>query len=177
MLMEQDRFMVACEGDIGGLVMMDLMRRFTGNLPFQAEWGQFDVRNNALFLLGHGIGSPELAVSEQAVKLTSSPEEWGFKGNGLNYELILKPGTVTMGHFLNRGDSYQMLVSRGESIEFTTLPCDELHAMIRVGKDVREYLGELIHTGTAHHIIVVHGDCAEELKNTAELVRIQAVEL
>lgn len=92
MLMEQDRFMVACEGDIGGLVMMDLMRRFTGNLPFQAEWGQFDVRNNALFLLGHGIGSPELAVSEQAVKLTSSPEEWGFKGNGLNYELILKPG-------------------------------------------------------------------------------------
>lgn len=115
MLMEQDRFMVACEGDIGGLVMMDLMRRFTGNLPFQAEWGQFDVRNNALFLLGHGIGSPELAVSEQAVKLTSSPEEWGFKGNGLNYELILKPGTVTMGHFLNRGDSYQMLVSRGKA--------------------------------------------------------------
>ena len=71
MLMEQDRFMVACEGDIGGLVMMDLMRRFTGNLPFKAEWGQFDVRNNALFLLGHGIGSPELAVSEQAVKLAT----------------------------------------------------------------------------------------------------------
>ena len=177
MLMEQDRFMVACEGDIGGLVMMDLMRRFTGNLPFQAEWGQFDVRNNALFLLGHGIGSPELAVSEQAVKLTSSPEEWGFKGNGLNYELILKPGTVTMGHFLNRSDSYQMLVSRGESIEFPTLPCDELHAMIRVGKEVREYLRELINTGTAHHIIVVHGDCAEELKTTAQLMRIQTVEL
>ena len=177
MLMEQDRFMVACEGDISGLVMMDLMRRFTGNLPFQAEWGQFDVRNNALFLLGHGIGSPELAVSEQAVKLTSSPEEWGFKGNGLNYELILKPGTVTMGHFLNRGDSYQMLVSRGESIEFPTLPCDELHAMIRVGKEVRKYLRELINTGTAHHIIVVHGDCAEELKTTAQLMRIQTVEL
>lgn len=49
--------------------------------------------------------------------------------------------------------------------------------MIRVGKEVREYLRELINTGTAHHIIVVHGDCAEKLKTAAQLMRIQTVEL
>lgn len=177
MLMEQDRFMVGCEGDVGGLVMMDLMREFTGNLPFQAEWGQFDLANNALFLLGHGIGSPELAANDRAVKLTCSPEEWGFKGAGLNYELIMKPGPVTMGHFLNRGETYQMLISRGESIAFPALPCDELHAMIQVEKPVRDYLEELIDTGSAHHVIAVHGDCASELKRAAQLMRIQTVEL
>ena len=68
--MEEDRFMVGCEGDIGGLVMMDLLHQFTGNLPFQAEWGQFDRANNAVFLLGHGIGAPELAKSDEAITLT-----------------------------------------------------------------------------------------------------------
>ena len=175
MLMEEDRFMVGCEGDIGGLVMMDLLYQFTGNLPFQAEWGQFDLANNAVFLLGHGIGAPELAKNAQAVTLTGSPEEWGFKGTGLNYELILKPGEVTMGHFLNTGDSYQMLLSRGESIDFPTLPCNELHAMVKVQSEVRQYLKNVIDTGSAHHIILAPGDAWEALQKTADLMRIKCV--
>lgn len=177
LLMEEDRFMVGCEGDIGGLVMMDLLYQFTGNLPFQAEWGQFDLANNAVFLLGHGIGAPEMAKNAPSVTLTGSPEEWGFKGSGLNYELILKPGMVTMGHFLNTGDSYQMLISRGESIDFPTLPCNELHAMIKVQSEVREYLKNVIHTGSAHHIIVAHGNAWEALQKTASLMRIKCVTL
>ncbi|MPM87968.1 hypothetical protein SDC9_135069 [bioreactor metagenome] len=89
----------------------------------------------------------------------------------------MKPGPVTMGHFLNRGETYQMLISRGESIDFPVLPCDELHAMVQVAKPVRDYLEELIDTGSAHHVIVVHGDCVAELKRTAQLMRIQTVEL
>jgi len=175
LMMEQERNMVACEGDIGGLVMMQLMNEFTGNIPFQAEWGQFDLKNNALFLLGHGIAVPEQAASDKHVTLTCSPEEWGFKGSGLNYEMILKPGNVTMGHFLNTGDSWQMLVSSGESIDFPCLPCDEIHAMIRVESPVRSYLREILKTGTAHHLIVVHGDAEAELRKAAEFMRIKTV--
>lgn len=177
MLMEQDRFTVACEGDVGGLVMMDLMQEFTGNTPFQAEWGQFDLANNALFLLGHGIGTPSLAESDDKITLTGSPEEWGFSGGGLNYELIMKPGTVTFGHVLNCGETYRMLISKGESFAYPTLPCNELHAMIKVNKPVKEYLQELISAGVAHHAIAVHGDCAEQLKKCAANMRIEFIEL
>ncbi|MBE6389944.1 MAG: hypothetical protein E7043_07220 [Lentisphaerae bacterium] len=177
LIMEEDNFPVACEGDVGGLVMMDLMKQFTGNTPFQAEWGQFDVSNNALFLLGHGIGTPSLASSDSAIRLTGSPEEWGFTGGGLNYELIMKPGEVTFGHVLNCGETYRMLISRGEAIDYPRLPCNELHAMIKVGKPVREYLKELISCGVAHHAIAVHGNCAEQLAKTAELMRIEVVEI
>ncbi len=177
LLMEEDDFPVACEGDVGGLVMMDLMRDFTGNTAFQAEWGQFDDANNALFLLGHGIGTPQLAKSDAAITLTGSPEEWGFKGGGLNYELIMKPGPVTFGHVLNCGENYRMLISRGEAIDFPTLPCNELHAMIRTEKPVRTYLRELIEAGVAHHAIAVHGDCAAELERTAEIMRLEVVKI
>ena len=177
LLMEQDRFPVTCEGDVGGLVMMDLMKEFTGNMPLQAEWGQFDEANNALFLLGHGIGTPALAESDAAITLTGSPEEWGFTGGGLNYELIMKPGVVTFGHVLNCGESYRMLISRGESIKFPALPCNELHAMVKLEKPVKQYLEELITAGVAHHAIAVHGDCADALKRTAELMRIETITL
>ncbi|HOG50207.1 MAG TPA: hypothetical protein PKY10_06420, partial [Lentisphaeria bacterium] len=175
MLMEEEQLMVACEGDVGGLVMMDLLHQFTGNVPFQAEWGQFDEARNAVFLLGHGIGVPQQAKSPADVKLTCSPEEWGFKGNGLNYEMIMKPGPVTLGHFLGAGDGYQMLLSRGECLDFPTLPCDELHAMMRVQSPVRDYLRNVIDIGAAHHIIMAHGDALEALRKTAELMRVKCV--
>ncbi len=177
LLMEEDGFPVACEGDVGGLVMMELMRSFTGNMPLQAEWGQFDLKNNALFMLGHGIGIPALATSDKAITLTGSPEEWGFSGGGLNYELIMKPGTVTFGHVLNFGSSYRMLICKGEAIKYPTLPCNELHAMVKLEKPVKEFLTELISSGVAHHAIIVHGDCVHQLEQTAKQMRIEVLEL
>lgn len=175
MMLEEDKNMVACEGDIAGLVMMQLMHDFTGNIPFQAEWGQFDKKNNALFLLGHGIASPCLAKGDENVTLTCAPEEWGFEGKGLNYEMIMKPGAVTLGHFLNTGDSWQMLISEGESIEFPCLPCDETHAMIKVKSPVEEYIKKVLEHGAAHHLIAVHGSIMDELSKTADLMNIRKV--
>lgn len=172
LMLEQDRIMVACEGDIAGLAMMQLMHDFTGNVPFQAEWGQFDCRHNALFLLGHGIASPEIAKSDPEVTLTASPEEWGFKGSGLNYEMIMKPGQVTMGHFLNTGESWRMFISEGEAIEFPCLPCDEIHAMVKVETPVVDYIKSVLRHGVAHHLILVHGHIADELAAVADCMRI-----
>ena len=89
----------------------------------------------------------------------------------------MKPGPVTFGHVLNCGETYRMVVSRGGSIAFPTLPCNELHAMIRLEKPVQEYLRTLIRTGVAHHAIAVHGDCAEALRRTGELMRLEVIEL
>ena len=177
LLMEEDDFPVACEGDVGGLVMMDLMRQFTGNMPLQAEWGQFDMANNALFMLGHGIGVPALAKSAKNVTLTGSPEEWGFSGGGLNYELIMKPGIVTFGHVLNCGESYRMLICKGEAMDYPTLHCNELHAMVKLDRPVKDFLKDLISNGVAHHAIIVHGDCVRQLECAAEQMRIETLKL
>lgn len=174
MLMEEDRMMVSCEGDIGGLVMMQIMQHLTGNIPLQAEWGQFDEKSNAVFLLGHGIASPELAGSEEEVIITSSPEEWGFEGNGMNYQMILKPGPVTMGHFISVPGGLRMFVSEGESIEFPCLPCDEIHGMVRVKNPVKDYLREVLELGVAHHLVVVHGHIAGELAAVCRCMGIES---
>lgn len=177
LMLEEENVMVTCEGDIAGLVMMQLMYDFTGNIPLQAEWGQFDKKNNALFLLGHGIASPCLAKADEDVTLTCAPEEWGFEGKGLNYEMIMRPGPVTLGHFLNTGDSWRMLISKGEAIDFPCLPCDEIHAMIRVASPVEDYIKDVLTHGAAHHLIAVHGSIVDKLVKVAELMRIETLKI
>jgi L-arabinose isomerase len=173
MLMEEDRLMVACEGDVGGLVMMDLLHGLTGNLPVQMEWGQFDLERNALFLLGHGIASPEVAGAPEKATITRAPEEWGFEGHGANWEMVLRPGPVTMGHFLSVPGGWRMLISEGQSLEIPPLPCEEIHALVRVQSPVREYLEAVMRRGVAHHLIVVHGSVAAELEKVAEVLGVE----
>ncbi len=173
MLMAEDKIMVSCEGDIGGLVMMEIMREMTGNPPVQLEWGQFDLKNNALFLLGHGISDPGIASSPGGVSLTGAPEEWGFSGSGVNWEFIAGPGRVTLGHFLNTAAGWQMLISEGEALDFPCLPCNEIHAMVRVQSPVREYLKKLLELGVTHHVAMVHGRIVEELAALADIMGIR----
>jgi L-fucose isomerase-like protein len=170
MLMERDRTMVACEGDVGGLIMMQILHELTGQAPVQMEWGQFDAQRNALFLIGHGIASPEVA---HAATLTRAPEEWGFEGHGVSWEMILRPGPVTMGHFLSTPEGWQMLISRGQSLEHACLACDEIHALVQVETPVREYLATILSAGVTHHVIVAHGDAFEELQMVADAIGAQ----
>ncbi|WP_437223113.1 hypothetical protein SH661x_003080 [Planctomicrobium sp. SH661] len=172
-LTEQDGTMVGCEGDIGGLIMMQMMHELTGLTPVQMEWGQFDLDKNALFLIGHGIATPEVANLQRGVHLTRAPEEWGFEGYGANWEMILKPGTVTMGHFLSTPTGWRMLLSRGESLDHPCLPCDEIHAMVQVKSPVKDYLKTMLQAGISHHVIVVHGDVLAELALIADAMGVE----
>ena len=174
MMLDENQRLVACEGDLAGLTMMHAMWWLTGNSPLQAEWGQYDASHNALFLVGHGVASFALAENDSAVTLTGSPEEWGFQGGGVNAEFILKPGVVTMSHLLDTPRGWQMLVSGGESLQYPCLPCNEIHALVRVEKPVKEYLVEIQRQGVPHHVIVVHGDVRQELQYLADILGIRS---
>jgi L-arabinose isomerase len=177
LMLEEGKHLVACEGDLAGLTMMHAMWWLTGQSPLQAEWGQYDAAHNALFLVGHGVASFGLASGDAAVTLTGSPEEWGFQGSGVNPEFILKPGPVTMSHLLDTPQGWQMLISGGEALDYPCLPCNEIHALVRVERPVKEYLVEIQKQGVPHHVIVVHGDIRQELRALAELLGIRAFDV
>ncbi|GHV02532.1 hypothetical protein FACS1894211_14100 [Clostridia bacterium] len=173
LLMETTDMCVNCEGDLGGLIMMMLMKSLSGRSPLMAEWGEYDAENNCCFMIGHGIGTPDLAASEQDVVLARTPEEWGFDGAGLNYELIMRPGAVTFGHIMEVPSGYRMLVSRGESIPFPRLDFDELQAMIKIKTPIKEYLEDIFDYGVSHHCIVCPGDIARELAAVAKYLKLE----
>lgn len=177
LLMERTGMSVNCEGDLGGLVTMMLMRSITNRPALMGEWGEYDTENNAIFVIGHGIGTPDMAKSDDEIYLTRTPEEWGFEGAGCNYELILKPGVATIAHIMEGPEGYRILVSKGESIDFPRLAFDELHAVIKVDKPVNEYLEQVFDFGVSHHCIVTLGDAVEELKRVAKILNMKVFEV
>ncbi len=172
LLMENTDLTVACEGDLGGLVTMMLMKSISGSHSLMAEWGEYDTELNSCLVMGHGIGVPELAKSDADITLTRTPEEWGFEGGGLNYELIVKPGAVTIGHVIETTKGYKMIVSPAESVDIPALPYNELHAMVKVKTPIKEYLEKVLDSGVTHHCIVGLTDMSQELLAVAELLKL-----
>jgi len=175
LLMENSDRTTTCEGDLGGLVMMMMMKSISGHAALMGEWGEFDESNNCCFIIGHGIGTPDLAVSDDAITLTRTPEEWGFTGLGLNYEYILKPGPATIGHFIETTHGYKMLISPCESISYPTMKYDEIHAMLRIKKPVKEYLEQIFQHGVTHHCIVGLGEMSLTLQYVARLLGLETL--
>ncbi len=173
LLMEQTDMTVACEGDLGGLVTMMLMRSISGQHALMAEWGEYDAQINSCLLMGHGIGVPSLAKSDADITLTRTPEEWGFEGGGLNYELIVKPGKATVAHTIETTEGYKMIVSPVESVDMPPLPYNELHAMVKVKTPIKDYLEKVFESGVTHHCIVGSTDMSRELMAVAELLELK----
>lgn len=173
LLMEDTDMTVACEGDLGGLVTMMLMKSISGEHALMAEWGEYDAQLNSCLLMGHGIGVPSLAKCDGDIALTRTPEEWGFEGGGLNYELIVKPGDITLGHVIETAEGYKMVVSPARSVDMEKLPYNELHAMAQVKTPIKEYLEAVFESGVTHHCIVGISDMSQELLAVAELLKLK----
>ena len=173
LMMENSDITVACEGDLGGLITMMLMKSISGEGALMGEWGEYDADLNSCLIMGHGIGVPSLAKSDNEITLTKTPEEWGFEGAGLNYELILKPGDVTAAHVIETENGYKMIVSPANSVDMKALPYNELHAMIQVKTPIKEYLEKVFDSGVTHHCIVGISDMSEELLTVADFLNLE----
>lgn len=163
------------EGDIIGLITMKILKQLTGNMPFFVEWSEFDTGKNAWMMLGHGFGDPTQARGK--AKLTPSAEQWGLEGTGCSGCFVPQPGVCTMAHFVEDAKGWRMFISGGELLDIDALPINDVHAMVRVEKPVKQYTEELVKAGIPHHAMTVRGDCRKELRQLAGLMGIGITEI
>jgi len=164
------------EGDVIGLVMMKILQHLAGCTPFQLEFSEFNVEDNAWMLLGHGHGDPNEARGD-VVRLSPAPEHWGHVGTGVSSHFVPKPGPCTLAHFIEDADGWRMFVSGGEIMDLPPLPIDEVHALVKVERPILEYTEKVIKLGVPHHAITVRGDVRHELEQLADLMAIPVVAL
>jgi L-arabinose isomerase len=165
--------MVTCEGDIGNLVCMCLLHSLTGDIPCFLEWGMYDVKENAMLLVHHGAGSPRLAKSTSDVQITPTGEKWGFKGSGVSFRYMGKPGRVTIASLIQDKDGWKMLITAGEAIDAPCRPYYGQQFMVKVNRPVKSYLESLCREGVTHHAILIYGDLIEKLQKVTSLLGIR----
>jgi L-arabinose isomerase len=163
------------EGDVLGLIMMKILRQFTGRTPFFGEWAEFDVPRNAMMLLAHGYADPTQAKQGSKPRITPTPEQWGFAGSGFSYELTFDPGPVTFGHFIRDAKGWRMLISGGEILDVPAMPIHDSSLVVRLEQPIKDYVETLTKRGFPHHCIAVRGDVRKQLAQLADLMAMEKV--
>jgi L-arabinose isomerase len=163
------------EGDVLGMVMMKVLRHFTGLTPFFGEWAEFDLERNAIMILGHGFADPTQAKEGTVPKITPVPEWWGVEGNGFSFEMTFDPGPVTFGHFIRDDRGWRMLISGGEILDLPPVPIHDVSMPVKVSRPIKEYIEILTKEGFAHHCIAVRGDVRKQLGQLADLMGMDKV--
>jgi len=169
-------FPTTSEGDVIGLIVMKILHHLTGNMAFHLEWTEFISEYNCLVMLGHGFGDPNQARNGIA-KLTPAAEPWDVEGTGVCSLFAPEPGPCTMAHFIEDADGWRMNLSTGEILDLEPLPINEVHAFIRMGLPIREFVEKLIKAGVPHHAITVRGDVSRELRQLADLMGMPVITL
>ena len=164
------------EGDVIGLIMMKILQHLAGKMPFFLEWSEFDVTRNAWMLLGHGFGDPSQA-RQGSVQLTPTAEQWGLEGTGCSTFFVPAPGPCTIAHFVQQADGWRMFVTSGEILDLEPLPINDVHALVKVDRPIREFTELLLKAGVPHHAITVRGDVRHELGQLAELLGMPTIRL
>lgn len=167
--------MTNTEGDVNGLVMMCLLNKLTGQTPLFGEWGEFGIKENVMQIMMHGYADPDYAKEPRYVKITPTPENWGFAGKGFSMEFTAKPGVVTVGHFIDdKEEGWRMLISRGEALDVQqSIPCEDVTLLLKTEIPIKEYIRNILIRGFDHHAIICYGDVTQELGYIADLLKIK----
>ncbi len=176
-MLGRDQALAVTEGDVLGLTMSKVLKDFSGRTPFFGEWEEIDVGLNAMMLLGHGFVDPREARKDRKVQAQPACENWGFEGNSLGLEATYDPGPVTMTHVIQDAKGWRMLISEGEILDTPPLKINETSLIVKVGKDVKQYMKELIKFGFPHHSIASPGRMSDDLAMFAEQLEIETCRL
>jgi L-arabinose isomerase len=172
---KEKRYMTNTEGDVNGLIMMCIMNKLTGQTPLFGEWGEFGIKENAMQIMMHGYADPDQAKAPRYVKITPTPENWGFTGKGFSMEFTAKPGVVTVGHFIDdRQEGWRMLISRCEALNIEeSIPCEDVTLILKPEMPIKEFIRRILLAGFDHHAIICYGDVTQELGYIADLMGIE----
>ncbi len=174
-LAKEKQFMANTEGDVNGLIMMCIMNKLTGQAPLFGEWGEYGEKENAMQMMMHGYGDPDLARGPEDVRITATPENWGHQGSGLSVEFTARPGVVTIGHLIDdKRDGWRMLIGTGEALKAEqSIPCEDVTLLYRPNTPIKDFVRKIVKTGFDHHAIMCYGDLTQELGYLADLMGVK----
>jgi L-fucose isomerase-like protein len=160
----------ACEADLAALATSYILTSLTGQPSCTLEITAYLEELNALQMAHCGSASLSLAEGGSATIRGHMKT-----GNGALMEFGFKAGSVTIAKVLRpiRG-SMKMFVGRG-----TVIPSNPgirgTVATIQVEPSPAQFLECMLQNAVEHHLVIVYGDCSEDLKQFAKFSEIELV--
>ncbi len=128
-------------------------------------------------LMGHD-GPGHLGIAEDRIKVRPLRVYHGKVGAGLSVEMSVKHGPVTLLSIVeDRDRGFLLLIAEGESVAGATLEIGNTNSRYRFAGGARGFIEAWNSHGPAHHCAVGLGYVASQLKKTALLLGLRAVQV
>lgn len=181
-LLADDGVVCLSEADISSTITSLIMRLLADADTWIGEIESVDVEKNTVTLL-HNCEAPfSLAETSDEITLThtSFVEYFGNATGGVNVQLALKPGKVTMAKISGRpiGDRLKAMVTTGEVLRLLTPTSGGLSkAYVKFDSPLRDILDKWVEEGFEHHLIMVYTDVRQEFSAVCDILDIDKVTL
>ena len=167
-LVQDDNYIVACEGDIDCTITMICHQAAGANKPFMADISQVNLEENSALLWHCGVAPCSLRDDKSVCTLDS----YHAAGKGMTAGFVLKTGEISVARLDSINGSYRLFLEKG-----TSLPMDKLltgtYAKVEFSHPMKEVFDKVVYTGIAHHVSMVYGDFNDVFKIFARLKNIE----
>ena len=171
-LLGEEGIPVACEGDVNGALGMLMLTRLTGQAVHDGDLLDPIPEDNAIVYSHCGSGGFSLASSLSQVTL--GPVRLMHRGVCVLFPA--RPGPVTLVHICASMRGYRMALCYGEALETDMVfPGNPLRVQFR--SDYRDVLAWIAAEGLGHHWMVTYGDLRDPLRDLADLVGCELLEM
>ncbi len=175
-MLNNDRLISSCEGDVLGAVLMAIEASLCGGIPFFADLISFDQTANTAVLWHCGAAPSALCRAFEETVLNQHFRVDGGNKKGLTNEFSLKPGPITLAQLDEDGDGYRMLIASGTALD--TEPFIRGNPLtVRFDCSVERLVDTIMREGFKHHYAIIHADVAQELVEICRWLDIAPVDV
>lgn len=157
-----DRIVSSCEGDVLGAVLMAMEASLSGGTPFFADLISFDYAANTAVLWHCGAAPSSICRTFSETTLSQHFRVDGGNKKGLTNEFSMMSGPITLAQLDEDGDGYRMLIAKGTALD--TEPFIRGNPLnVKFGCPVEKLVGTIMDEGFKHHYSIIHADVEAEL--------------
>ena len=161
-MLNNDRLVSSCEGDVLGAVLMQIEASLSGGIPFFADLISFDYAANTAVLWHCGAAPSAICRKFEETTLSQHFRVDGGNKKGLTNEFSMMAGPITLAQLDEDGDGYRMLIAKGTALD--TEPFIRGNPLnVKFDGSVETLVGTIMTEGFKHHYSIIHADVASEL--------------
>ncbi len=165
------------EGDMPNTISALIGRKLSGRSCMFVDWTMTASSMNAIFLQHNGKADPDIVVDPV---LSPSAEPFGgVIGEGVVVEAAGAEGDVTLtGMFYRNG--WKIFAVDGEALRMKARPCrlNQITVkIIRPDMQIKTFIEKACEKGIGHHLNVVRGHWSREIRQTADFLNIEFIDI
>ena len=173
-MLNNDRLVSSCEGDVLGAVLMQIEASLSGGIPFFADLISFDYDQDTAVLWHCGAAPSAICRKFEETTLSQHFRVDGGNKKGLTNEFSMKPGPITLAQLDEDGDGYRMLIAKGTALD--TEPFIRGNPLnVRFDCTAERLVNTIMTEGFKHHYSIIHADIENDLLELCRWLDIKPV--